>query len=195
MRLGWVAAADLLRNAVNTALIVVLVLAGAGIVPLLAVSTPACLASLLLITRLIGKPIRLRTSVRFATYAPLLRETVPFAVAVALSSVYFRATVIVMSLEASALETGYFSTSFRVVEILISLPPLVIGAAYPIVTRAARDDPERFANAARRMFELSVLVGEWVALTTVLIAPFAIRVLAAGPRSRLRRSCGSRALP
>ena len=177
MRLGWVAAADLLRNAVNTALIVVLVLAGAGIVPLLAVSTPACLASLLLTTRLVRRSSRLRLSARFRAYAPLLRETVPFAVAVALSSIYFRATVIVMSLEATALETGYFSTSFRVVEILISLPPLVIGAAYPIVTRAARDDPERFANATRRMFELSVLAGAWVALTTVLLAPFAIRVL------------------
>ncbi|HLM85007.1 MAG TPA: oligosaccharide flippase family protein [Solirubrobacteraceae bacterium] len=177
MRFGWVAAADLLRNGVSTLLIVALVLAGAGIIPLLAVIAPACLAALALTARLVRGSMPLRPSLHFARYAPLFRETFPFAVAIALSSVYYRVTVIVMSLEASALQTGYFSTSFRIVEILISLPVLVIGAAYPIVTRAARDDPDRFAHAIRRMFELSVLVGIWVALALELGAGFPIDVL------------------
>jgi O-antigen/teichoic acid export membrane protein len=193
MRLGWVAVADLLRNAVTTLLIVALVLAGAGIVPLLGVITPACLAALLLTARLVRGSMPLRPSVHFSVYAPLLRETFPFAVAIALSSVYFRVTVVVMSLQATALQTGYFSTSFRVVEILIALPTLVIGAAYPIVTRAERDDPERFAHATRRIFELSVLVGVWLALAMVLGAPFVIDVLgghAAAPAVALLRIQG-----
>jgi O-antigen/teichoic acid export membrane protein len=177
MRLGWVAAADLLRNGVTTMLIVILVLAGAGIVPLLAVITPACVCALLLTALLVRGSMPLRLSFHLKSHMPLLRETVPFAVAVALSSVYFRVTVVVMSLEATALQTGYFSTSFRVVEALIGLPVLVIGAAYPIVTRAERDDPDRFANATRRIFELAVLTGVWVALTLELGAPFAIQVL------------------
>jgi O-antigen/teichoic acid export membrane protein len=193
MRLGWVAAADLLRNAVNTFLIVVLVIAGAGLVPLLAVSAPAGVASLCLIVFLVRKTAPLRLSGSFSAYVPLLREAIPFALAVALSSIYFRVTVIVMSLEASAVETGYFSTSFRVVEILISLPTLVIGAAYPIVTRAARDDPERFAYATRRMFELSVLLGVWLAVSMFELAPFAVRLLggpAAAPAAAVLRIQG-----
>lgn len=193
MRLGWVAAADLLRNAITTLLIVALVLAGAGIVPLLAVITPACLAALLLTVRLVRRSTALRPSFQLAAYAPLLRETFPFAVAIALSSIYFRVTVVVMSLDASALQTGYFSTSFRVVEILIGLPTLVIGTAYPIITRAQRDDPERFAQATRRMFELSVLVGVWLALAMVLGAGFVTDVLggrAAAPAGAVLRVQG-----
>jgi len=177
IRLGWVATADLVRNGVTTLLIVVLVLAGAGIVPFLAVIAPASLAALLLTVRLVRGSMPLRPSLHFTTYAPLLRETFPFAVAIALSNTYFRVTVVVMSLEATALQTGYFSTSFRIVEVLIGLPVLVIGAGYPIVTRAARDDPDRFAKATRRMFELSVLVGVWVALALELGARFATAVL------------------
>jgi len=177
MRLGWVAAADLLSNAVTTVLIVALVLLGAGIVPLLAVLIPACLSALILTVFLVRGSISLRPSLRFADYAPLLRETLPFAVAIALSSIYFRVTVIVMSLEATGRQTGYFSTSFRIVEILIGLPPLVIGAAFPIMTRAQRDDPDRFAHATRRMFELSVLLGVWLALALELGAGFAVSVL------------------
>jgi O-antigen/teichoic acid export membrane protein len=193
MRLGWVAATDLLRNAVTTLLIVALVLASAGIVPLLAVIAPACLSALLLTAGLVRGTMPLRPSFHFAVYAPLLRETLPFAVAIALSSVYYRVTVIVMSLGATALQTGYFSTSFRIVEVLIGLPVVVIGAAFPIVTRAERDDPERFTHASRRMFELSVLVGVWLAMALELGARFATEVLggpAAGPAAPILRIQG-----
>jgi len=63
LRLGWVAAGDLVRNAVNTALVVAVVLAGGGIVPLLAVITPAGLAAVVLITGLIrgSMPLRRRS--------------------------------------------------------------------------------------------------------------------------------------
>jgi O-antigen/teichoic acid export membrane protein len=193
LRLGWVSVIDLVRSGVTTVLIVALVLAGAGIVPLLAVITPACLIALALTIRLVRGSMPMRPSLRFASYLPLLRETFPFAVAIALSSVYFRVTVIVMSLEATAVQTGYFSISFRIVEILISLPPLVIGVAYPIVTRAARDDPGRFAYVTGRMFELSVIVAVWVALMVELGAPFAINVLgghAAAPATSILRIQG-----
>jgi O-antigen/teichoic acid export membrane protein len=182
LKLGWVTVAELIRNAVSTALIVALVLLGAGIVPLLAVIAPACLASLLLTARLVRGMVPFRPSRRVASYLPLVRETLSFAIAVALSSVYYRATVVVMSLEASGQQTGYFSTSFRIVEILIVIPGLVISAAYPIVTRAERDDPGRFAQATRRMFELSILAGVWIAMALELGASFAVKVLG-GPEA------------
>ena len=177
MRLGWVATADLVRNAVSTVLIVALVLSGAGIVPLLAVTVPAYLAALLLTVALVRGLMPLRPRFRLAAYMPLLREVLPFAVAIALSSIYFRLTVVVMSLEASPLQTGYFSTSFRVVEM-----PRPSGAGHRSRVsdhhpRGPRTIPARFAYATRRMFELSVLVGVWVAVATVLIAPFAMAVL------------------
>jgi O-antigen/teichoic acid export membrane protein len=193
IRLGQVAATELLRNAVSTLLIVALVLAGAGVVPLLAAIVPACLAALLLTAWLVRDLTPLRPSFQFTAYASLLRETFPFAIAIALSNTYYRVTVVVMSLEATALQTGYFSTSFRVVEVLIVLPVLVIGAAYPIVTRAARDDHERFLNATRRIFELSVLAGVWVALAVELGAHFATDVLggsAAAPATPVLRIQG-----
>jgi O-antigen/teichoic acid export membrane protein len=180
MRLGWVAVAELVRNGITTVMIVALVLVGAGMVPLLAVIAPACLAALVLTAQLVRGSMPLRPSFHVRKYAPLLRETIPFAIAIALSSVYFRVTVLVMSLRASALQTGYFATSFRIVEILIGLPVLVIAAAFPIVTRAQRDDPERFDHAQRRMFELSVLVGVWIAVCVELGARFVV-VLLGGP--------------
>src|SRR5690606_24815147 len=102
----------------------------------------------------------------------------PYTAAVALNVVYFRVTILVMSLEASRLETGYFATSFRVVEVLLGIPALVIGAAYPILARAERDDAERFRYAMRRILELALLLGVWMAVCCVVGAQAAIDVLA-----------------
>jgi O-antigen/teichoic acid export membrane protein len=193
MRFGWVAGADLLRQAISTALIVALVLLGAQLVGLLAVSIPASLAALALTLWLVHGTMPLRPAFDLRVWLPMLRETFPFAVALALNSVYFRMTVVIVSLSASALQAGYFSTSFRVVEILVFLPALVIGAAYPIIARAERDDPERFRHATQRMFELSVLVGVWVALGLELGAGFIVEVLggpAAEPAAAVLRIQG-----
>jgi O-antigen/teichoic acid export membrane protein len=115
----------------------------------------------------------LRASLRWAQVWPLLRDTIPYTAAVALNVVYFRVTILVMSLQASNAQTSYFATSFRVVEVLLGIPALVIGSAYPILARAERDDDDRFDYAMKRILELGV----WMAMCTTAGAKVAIDVI------------------
>jgi O-antigen/teichoic acid export membrane protein len=124
---------------------------------------------------------------------PLLRDTVPFAVAIALSVTYFRLSVVLVSLISGYEQLGIFSYSYRIVEVLIGLPPLVIGAAYPILARASSTDPDRFAHATRRIFELAVVAAGWVALCIELGAGFGVDVIgghAAAPAAAVLRIQG-----
>jgi len=180
LRFGWLAALQLAGQAMSVAAIVVLVLADAGLVPFLWLSVPVGLALLAATVWLVRGRMPLRPSLRWAQVWPLLRDTLPYTAAVALNVVYFRVTILVMSLETSELETGYFATSFRVVEVLIGIPALVIGAAYPILARAERDDDARFAYAMRRILELSMILGVWMAMCCAVGAQVAIDVLAGG---------------
>jgi len=178
LRFGWLAALQLAGQALSVALIVVLVLADAGLVPFLWITVPIGLLLMAVTAWLVRGKMPLRPSLRWAQVWPLLRDTLPYTAAVALNVVYFRVTILVMSIETSELETGYFATSFRVVEVLIGIPALVIGAAYPILARAERDDDTRFAYAMRRILELSMLLGVWMAMCCVVGAQVAIDVLA-----------------
>lgn len=178
LRFGWLAILQLLGQLVTVILIVVLVLADAGVVPFLWVTAPVGLLLLAITLVLVGRAMPLRPSLRWAEVWPLLRDTLPYTAAVALNVVYFRVTILVMSLQASELETGYFATSFRVVEVLLGIPALVIGAAYPILARAERDDSARFGYAMRRILELSLLLGTWMAMSCAVGAQVAIDVLA-----------------
>jgi O-antigen/teichoic acid export membrane protein len=123
----------------------------------------------------------LRPTLDAREWRPILRDTLPFAAATALGFVYFRVTVIAMSLVSSGTETGYFSASFRIVEVLIAVPALLVTAAFPILARAARDNQERLRYALQRLFEVSIVCGVGVALLLIVAAPFAIDVIA-GPK-------------
>ncbi len=179
LRFGWASAAELLRQVVNVVLLVSLILAGAGVLPLLAVAIPASAASLAFTLPLVRRYVSLRPSFHIGRWWRLLRETVPWAAISAVNIVYFRIAIVLMSVVASAEQTGYFATSFRITEVLVGIPGLVIGAAFPILARAERDDRRRFDIASGRIFELALLAGTWLVLCLEVGAPFAIHVLAA----------------
>jgi O-antigen/teichoic acid export membrane protein len=178
LRFGWVTVINLVRQVVAVALLVALVLAGAGLLPLLASASVAGIAALALAAGLVRGRMPLRPRLRDTQWWPLVRNTIPYAAAIAVNTFYFRITIVVMSLIAAAEQTGYFATSFRVIEVLIGVPTLAIGAAFPILSRSARHDQDRLARVSERIIELAVTAGIALALAVALSAPFVIRVLA-----------------
>jgi O-antigen/teichoic acid export membrane protein len=177
LRISWLAAADLLRVGVLAIALVALVLAGAGLFPFYVAMVPAALAAALLTAWLVRGEVALRPSVELGAWRVLLHDTLSFSLATAVIAVYFRVAMIVVSLVTSASQTGYFAAAFRVVEVLISVPALLVGVAFPIFARAARDDHVRLAYAVGRVFDSVWIVGLAVALALVVGAPFVISVL------------------
>jgi O-antigen/teichoic acid export membrane protein len=178
MRFGWPAVITVSRQLVSVALIVILVLAGAGLLPFLAVTIPACLVTLGLTVYVVRGRMPLRPALRGAQRWGLLRDTIPYAAAIAINTIYFQVTILVMHQIASPTQTGEFSLSFRVVQVLIGVPSLAIGASFPILSHAARADPQRFREAVARILELAVITAVPVVLAVVLGAPFIMSVLA-----------------
>jgi O-antigen/teichoic acid export membrane protein len=178
LRLGWVTGVELLRQAGTAALIVALVIADADLLPFLAVAVVANLVAMAATAWLVRRSMPLLPSVDPRAWFELLRETLPFAAATAVSVAYFRVTIVLMSLMATATQTGYFATSYRILEALVFVPNLVISSVFPILARAARDDAHRLRYAAGRIFEVAAIVGVWIAVVIGVGAPLAIRLIA-----------------
>ena len=125
LRIVSLTALEVLRNLLTLAGVAVLVLAGAGL-----------LAVLRHPDRRRGRPdpghaLLARVGVRFARgvrrdrrSCRSLRETLPLAVAFAMSVIYFRVLVVLVSLLSTDVQTGLFGTSFRIFEMLLGLPVL-----------------------------------------------------------------------
>lgn len=181
LRLGWVSALDLLRQTVTVALILLLILAGSSLLPLLSVPVPAALASVaatLVLVRGTGTP--LLPSFDRARWTELLRITLPFAAASAVGTVYVYVSQVIMSLAASARETGIFGASFRIFIVLVTIPALMATAALPILARAARDDEARLKYAGSRLQDVCVVLGVAAGLGLAASAPIVIDVVAGG---------------
>jgi O-antigen/teichoic acid export membrane protein len=180
LRLGWVTAIELIRQAVSVAAIAALVVAGATLVPFLAVPILAGLVILALVVWLVRADIPVVPAFHPGRWKALVRDTIAFSIAAAVGVLYFRAAVVLTSLIASATVTGLFAAAFRVVEVLIAVPQLLVSAAFPIFARSARDDHDRLAYGVQRVFEVCMILGGWIALSLALAAPLAIEIVA-GP--------------
>ena len=178
LRFGWIAAVELLRQAIFVALVVVLVVAGAGLGSFYVVMIPASAIGLAITVVLVRRLMPLRPAFHPGHWWPLLKDTLTYAAAVALNAAYFRIAVVALSLLATERETGLFATAFRVTEVLIGVPQLVVGAAFPILARAARDDRDRLDSATSRLIEVALVMGVWLALALSLGAEPIIFVLA-----------------
>lgn len=180
LRLGWVAAFQLLFL-VGVALEAVLLVAiGAGLLPFFALWTPITIVLLALTLKVGGRETRLLPAIHPREWRGILGQILPYSAAVVLSVLYFRVAQVMTSVLSSDTQTGYFGVSFRILETVTTVPPLLVSSALPILARSAHNDPDRFDYAGRRLVETMLLAGVGVALALFLGAEFAVD-LVAGP--------------
>jgi O-antigen/teichoic acid export membrane protein len=177
LRLGGVAAIDLLAQTVTAVAMITLVLLGASLLPFYAVSAVTGLTTLTLTTALVRRQLTLRPTFALDRWGHLLSESIVYAAATALGVVYFRIVVITVNPLSDATQSGYFGLGFRILDLANAVPWLLVTSAFPILARAARDDAERLRYALQRLFEMGLIVGGWMSLGLIVGAPFAVAVV------------------
>jgi len=101
----------------------------------------------------------------------------PYSLAVAASAIYFRISVVLVTLLAGAKQQGYFAASFRIVEVLTAVPLLHVSPAFPISANAAHGGQKRRGYAAGRVLEVALLGGAGTAVSLGVGADLATRVI------------------
>jgi O-antigen/teichoic acid export membrane protein len=176
--LGRLTLVDLTRRIVALLFIGGLAIASASLLPFFAVSVAAGSVALVLLARVVRSFITIRVSFDRHRWRALFAETLPFAVAVSIGAVYFYVTVIVMSLIASELQTGYFATSFRVTQVALAIPVIALTAIFPLLA-GRRDDPDPDVGLIiGKVLDVAVIFGVWMSLAMALGASFIIDVVA-----------------
>lgn len=178
LRLGWVSAADVLRQVVTAAAIVVAVVVGGSLVDFFWANVVGGVAAVGIIVSVARATIPLRPSFDRRRWRALLADTAAYSAATAISAIYFRLAMVLISLIASAKQTGYYGAAFRGVEVILAVPVLLVGAAFPIFARAARDDKARLAYAVGKLTDVLLICGAGVALGLGVGASFVIEVVA-----------------
>ena len=174
LKLGAITLFETLRHALTLVGVAVLVLAGASLLPFFGVQIAVGIVVLAL-TSLVVALVRPTIDRRAA--GTLLRESLPIAAAIAMNVVYLRLLVILVSVQTDERETGLFATAFRIFEILLGIPTIVLAVALPLLAVAGAEDRPRLRYALQRTIEAAVLASVLVVLVTVVLAEEAILLL------------------
>jgi O-antigen/teichoic acid export membrane protein len=177
LHLGRLTAVELSRRVLALVLIGALALIGAGLLPFLAASTVAGAAALALLALMVRSSLTIQLRFERQIWRELLAETLPYAIALSVAAVYFYVTVIIMSLIASATQTGLFATSFRVTQVALAIPSLLLTAIFPLLSRAGGDQA-RLDDVVGKVLTVAVICGVWMSLVLALGASFIIDVIA-----------------
>lgn len=178
LRLTTTTLIELGRHVLLVAALVVLVAIGAGVLPLLAATIPAAVAGFVATVVLVRGDVSLRPALERDEVARLLRLTLPVALATATGTFYVYMAQVLTDTVATEVESGLFAAAFRVFIVLGAIPGIVVSAAFPLLSRAARDDETRLAYAVDRLFATTLVGGALVSLLVCVGAQPAIDVVA-----------------
>jgi O-antigen/teichoic acid export membrane protein len=178
IRMGAVTGLDVGRQVGVAILLVALVAAGSGVVGFLAATIPVHLALVFVTLALVRGLVPLRPTFDRTEWMALVRPTISFALATAVGSLYVYTALVLTSLVSTAEQTGLFGASFRVYVIVAAIPGVLVTTAFPLLSRAARDDRERLRYATQRLFEGTAALGGAALVTCVLGAAPIIAVVA-----------------
>ena len=177
LRFGAITTIEMVRQVATVVGVGLLVMAGAGLLPMFAVHLAAGLAALVVTVRLVGSRAVPRPRISPVAWRPILIEAGPVAVALALSVLYLRVLLLMMSLLSTDVETGLYATSYRILEILAGVPALMLGAAFPILARAGAGDHARLRYALQRLVEVTLVIAVGLVMVIVIGADSIVRLL------------------
>jgi O-antigen/teichoic acid export membrane protein len=177
LRLGAITLVETLRSALTLVGVAVLVLAGASLLPFFGVQVAVGAVVLLLTPLIVVGVTSMRPAIDRTTARELLRESLPLAAALAMNVVYLRVLVILVSIQTDEVETGLFATSFRIFEILLGIPTVVLAVALPLLAVAGAEDRARLRYALQQMTEAAVAASLLLVLVIVILAEPAILLL------------------
>jgi O-antigen/teichoic acid export membrane protein len=172
-----VASLDVLRQLLTTVIYAALVVAGAGVVAFLAVTIPVGVVLVPVAAVLVRGRIS-RPQIDLPGWGRLLRAAAVFSLAIAVGTIYLYTAQILVAGVTDARETGLFAASFRTFIVVGAIPGLLITVAFPLLSRAARDDRERLSYAVQRLLDTSVVLGVGACVALVVGAPAIIAIMA-----------------
>lgn len=177
IRLVAVSWLELLRPVASTVAIAVIALLGGGLLAYLGSPLVGGLVALAATLPLVRGALPFRPTFHGGRWRRVLKDTVAVTAATAIGALYYRVAIIVLSLVSTGTQTGYFSASFRIIEIVIAVPNVLVLSSFPILSRSASRDQDRLAYVLQRLVDVAIVLGPLTAILIVFGAAPAIDIL------------------
>jgi O-antigen/teichoic acid export membrane protein len=177
LQLGRLTVVDLVRRALAVLFIAGLAALGSKLLPFLGVPILSGGIALLMVARLVRPHLTIWLRVDPRAWRALLADAFPFAIAASIGALYFYITVIVMSLIANPVQTGLFATAFRVTQVILGVPTLLLTAVFPLISRS-HAVADVLDGIMAKVMAVATICGVWLSICIALGSGVIIGVIA-----------------
>jgi O-antigen/teichoic acid export membrane protein len=151
---------------------------GPGLEALVAWQTAGIWVGLILACILLRRPLlgawRAESNQKVAWF--LFKEAVPLAVTNVLGILYFRIGTLYLFRYSGAEQTGIFTSASQIVEASQLIPMALVGAAFPVICRAAKES-NKLASIFEQVTSALIFIALFVAATGTVVSPTLVRLL------------------
>lgn len=172
LAMGRVAVAEVLGKIVMFlgTVLVVFVFKGGVLMVMLTVVVSGALNFILLWIWL-RRYTRLHFAFDMTLWRGVLKESWPIAIAIALNLIYFKSDGIILSLYKSQADVGIYAAPYKMLEVIITLPAMVVGLIMPVLSKYySANDHARFKELYQRSIDLLLMIALPLVIGTMFVA-------------------------
>ena len=115
------------------------------------------------------KKIRICFDMKFWKY--ILRESLPLALTVVFTVIYFKIDVVMLSIiRGDNSEIGWYSAAMRLIELMGVVPALIVSALFPIVSGLHKESIDSLRKVYQTSFRYLIMIALPVAVGTLLLS-------------------------
>ncbi len=171
LRMGRAAIAEVCGRAAAFVAVIAVVLLDLGFYAAVGAAGVGAAVTLVVTWRLTRPLAPLAFQAAPSTWRGLLGASLPVGIALALNELYVRADTIIISLYRDFDEVGLYSLAYRILEITSLLGTAFLTSVFPLMSRYAHADRERFRETVQGAWDAFVLLGMPVAACGAVLAP------------------------
>lgn len=181
MKMGWATLGDLLGRVAFIAALLWVVNGDRGLLGVLWANVVNSVVWATLLWILARRLVRFRLRIDWAHWRSTMAVAWPIGLGIGLNLIYFKADTVVLSLVRPAVEVGLYGAAYRVLEIVATLPHMIMGIALPLLASLwAAGKLDELRGAVQRLFDLFWAMA-WPIIAGVLATATGIIGLVAGP--------------
>ena len=115
--------------------------------------------------------VKIRPSFDLRFWKHILRESLPLALTVIFTVIYFKIDVVMLSLiRGDNSEIGWYSAAMRLIELVGVVPALIVSALFPIVSSLYKESIDSLKNVFKTSFRYLLAIALPIAVGTLLLS-------------------------
>ncbi len=114
--------------------------------------------------------IRVRLAYNITIWKKILIESVPIGLMGVFGYCYFKSDILILSLMKGSYDVGIYGPTYKIFEILITVPSFLVGASFPVISFLYKTDRDRCQKVIQKIFSILLFVSIPLGISGIILA-------------------------